>query len=61
MKAIVSTLEKESGEVFESVVNDVISVVYSNEGIVLVKSNGRSISYSNSNSNKDYDTVICVI
>ena len=59
MKAIVNTLEKESGEIFESVVNDVISVVYSNEMIALVKSNGRSISYSNSN--KDYNTVISII
>lgn len=59
MKAIVKTLEKDSGEIFESVVNDVINVVYSNEVIVLVESNGQSISYSNSN--KDYDTIISVI
>ena len=59
MKAIVKTLEKESGEIFESVVNDVINVVYSNEAIILVKKNGRSISYSNTN--KDYDTIISVI
>ena len=59
MKAIVKTLEKESGEIFESVVNDVINVVYSNEVIVLVKSSGRSISYSNSN--KDYNTIISVV
>lgn len=59
MKAIVKTLEKESGEIFESVVNDVINVVYSNEVIILVKSTGSSISYSNTN--KDYDTIISVI
>ena len=57
MKAIVKMLEKESGEIFESVVNDVINVVYSNEVFILVKSNGLSISYSN----KDYEIIISVV
>lgn len=60
MKAIVKTVEKESEKIFESVViSDIINIVYTNKVIILVKSNGRYITYSNSH--KDYYNIISVI
>ena len=59
MKAIVKNVRKKNGEIFESVVNEVINVVYSNELIILVTSDGKSVTYSNSN--EDYSTVISVV
>lgn len=60
MKAIVKTVEKESEKIIERVViSDIINIVYTNNAIILVKSNGQSISYSHSN--KYYETIISVV
>ena len=37
---------KSNGEKFDYIVDDIINVVYSNENIVLVKNDGKLISYA---------------
>lgn len=60
MNAIVKTVEKESEKTLESVViSDIINIVYTNKVIILVKSNGRYITYSNLH--EDYYNIISVI
>ena len=46
MKAIVKCI-KSNGEEFSYIVDDIINVVYTNENITLVKSDGTSAGYSN--------------
>ena len=45
MKAMVKGI-KSNGEKFDYIVDDIINVVYSNENIVLVKNDGKLISYA---------------
>ena len=59
MKAMVNGV-KNNGETFDYVVEDIINVVYSNENIVLVKSDGTSISYKNAISN-EYKYIISIM
>ena len=46
MKAIVKCI-KSNGEEFSYIVDDIINVVYTNENITLVKSDGTTPRYSN--------------
>ena len=46
MRAIVKGI-KSNGEEFGYIVDDIINVVYTNENITLVKSDGTSVGYSN--------------
>ena len=46
MKAMVKGI-KNNGEEFGYIVEDIINVVYTNENITLVKSDGTSAGYSN--------------
>ena len=46
MRAIVKGI-KSNGEEVSYIVDDIINVVYTNENITLVKSDGTSVGYSN--------------
>ena len=46
MRAMVKGI-KSNGEEFGYIVDDIINVVYTNENITLVKSDGTSVGYSN--------------
>ena len=46
MRAIVKGI-KSNGEEVSYIVDDIINVVYTNENITLVKSDGTSVDYSN--------------
>ena len=50
MKAMVKGINS-NGEKFDYIVDDIINVVYSNENIVLVKNDGKSVSYANAFAN----------
>ena len=50
MKAMVKGI-KSNGEEFDYIVDDIINVVYTNENITLVKSDGTSTAYANAISN----------
>ena len=45
MKAIVKGI-KSNGENFDYIIDNIINVVYSNENIVLVMNDGKSVSYA---------------
>ena len=47
MKAMVKGIKSSNGEEFGYIVEDIINVVYTNENITLVKSDGTSAGYSN--------------
>ena len=47
MRAMVKGI-KSNGEEFDYIVDDIINIVYTNENITLVKSDGTSAGYSNS-------------
>ena len=59
MKAIVKCI-KSNGEEF-SYIDDIINVVYTNENITLVISDGTSLSYSNAISEKGYKYTISIM
>ena len=59
MKAIVKCI-KSNGEEFFYTVEDIINVVYTNENITLVKSDGTTAAYSNAISD-GYRHVISII
>lgn len=59
MKAMVKGI-KSNGEEFDYIVDDVINVVYTNENITLVKSDGTSVSYANAIS-KGYKYTISIM
>ena len=47
MRAMVKRVSKSNGEEFGYIVDDIINIVYTNENITLVKSDGTSAGYSN--------------
>ena len=47
MRAMVNRYDESNGEKFGYIVDDIINVVYTNENITLVKSDGTSAVYSN--------------
>ena len=59
MKAMVKGI-KRNGEEFDYILEDIINVVYTNENIVLVKSDGTSASYANAISN-GYEYTITIM
>lgn len=59
MKAMVKGI-KSNGETFSYIVDDIINVVYTNDNIVLVTSDGRSVAYANAISN-GYQYTISIV
>lgn len=59
MRAIIKTVDKVSGEIFEDVANDVINVIYSDKIFTLVKSDGTFITYAHSS--EHYKHIISVV
>ena len=58
MKAMVKGI-KSNGEEFGYIVDDIINVVYTNENITLVKSDGTTVGYSNAITD-DYEYAISI-
>ena len=60
MRAIVKKVLKSNCEVFSYIiVDDIINVVYTNENITLVKSDGTTVGYSNAITD-DYEYAISI-
>ena len=59
MRAIIKTIEKNSGEIFEDVVNDVINVTYSDKIFSLLQSDGTFTTYAHSS--EHYEHIISVV